>query len=60
MQEGAIGTRRAMDNMGQVAETTTDTSKTADAVLEASRQVASSTQNLSERISRFLQGVAAA
>ncbi|MDJ0931006.1 MAG: hypothetical protein QNJ43_09405 [Breoghania sp.] len=49
-----------MDNMGQVAETTTDTSKTADAVLEASRQVASSTQNLSERISRFLQGVAAA
>ncbi|WP_321504425.1 cache domain-containing protein [Breoghania sp.] len=60
VQAAANGTRQASDNMVQLTTTATDTSRTAELVLDASGQVSSSTSNLSERITRFLSRVAAA
>ncbi|WP_415683677.1 methyl-accepting chemotaxis protein [Breoghania sp.] len=60
VQAAANGTRQASDNMVQLTTTATDTSRTAELVLDASGQVSSSTSNLSERITRFLTRVAAA
>ncbi len=60
VQAAATGTQQASENMVELTTTATDTSRTAELVLDASGQVSSSTSDLSERISRFLSRVSAA
>ncbi len=60
VQAAANGTQQASANMIELTSTATDTSRTAELVLDASGQVSSSTSDLSERISRFLSRVSAA
>ncbi|WP_321341156.1 methyl-accepting chemotaxis protein [Breoghania sp.] len=60
VQAAANGTQQASANMIELTTTATDTSRTAELVLDASGQVSSSTSDLSERITRFLSRVSAA
>ncbi|WP_321341158.1 cache domain-containing protein [Breoghania sp.] len=60
VQAAATGTQQASENMIELTTTATDTSRTAELVLDASGQVSSSTSDLSERITRFLSRVSAA
>ncbi|PTW61109.1 methyl-accepting chemotaxis sensory transducer with Cache sensor [Breoghania corrubedonensis] len=58
VQAAASGTRKASDNMIQLTNTATDTTRTAEFVLDASGQMSSSTADLSKRINHFLSRVA--
>lgn len=56
----AQGTRETTDAMGEVRLATEDTSKVADTVLNASKDLSSRSSSLSDSVNEFLEGIRAA